>query len=38
MRQRPSNFEDVDAALFAWFSNASANNLPISGEVLRNKA
>lgn len=29
---------DVDAALFQWFSAASAQSVPISGEILKSKA
>ena len=37
-RQREPTRVYVDAALFQWFTAARANNIPISGEILKAKA
>ena len=36
--QREPTRVDVDTALFQWFTAARANNIPISGEILKAKA
>ena len=37
-RSRPSNYEDVDAALLMWFKQKRDAGLCLDGEILRTKA
>ena len=37
-RLRPAKHDAMEKALFLWFTSARAKNLPISKDVLRNKA
>ncbi|KAG0417959.1 hypothetical protein HPB47_005235 [Ixodes persulcatus] len=37
-RIRTSKYEDVDEALFRWFREVRAKNVPMSGPMLRAKA
>ncbi|KAH8033390.1 hypothetical protein HPB51_011833 [Rhipicephalus microplus] len=37
-RIRTSKYEDVDAALFRWFREVSAQSIPVSGPMLQQKA
>lgn len=35
---RPSHYPDVEEALFSWFKDVRARNLPVSGDLLQTKA
>ncbi|XP_061164992.1 tigger transposable element-derived protein 6-like [Saccostrea echinata] len=37
-RHRSAHYADMESALFMWFSNARAQNIPISVEILKTKA
>lgn len=37
-RDRPSHYPDVEEALFSWFKDVRARNLPVSGDLLQTKA
>lgn len=37
-RDRPSHYPDVEEALFSWFKDVRARNLPVSGALLQTKA
>ena len=37
-RHRSAHYADMESALFIWFTNARAQNIPISEEILKTKA
>lgn len=37
-RMRTAKFEDLESLLFDWYQNARCSNIPISGDVLKEKA
>eukprot|EP00794_Sanderia_malayensis_P019313 gene19313-biopygen16194 len=37
-KMRKADNENLDKAVYAWFQNTRANNVPVSGVILKNKA